>query len=108
MIVGLASETLLSGYLKAVWLKNFGPVFMGFRQKIDPGAPPDRRGLPGTSICTKNQHQGEGEKVKLAGPVLLGFRQKIDPGASLDRRGLSGTSISTQKSAPETDSKAKW
>ena len=26
-----------SGYLKAVWLKIFGPAFRGFRPKIDPG-----------------------------------------------------------------------
>ena len=32
-----------------------GPVLLGFRQEIDPGIPLDRRGLPGTSICTKNQ-----------------------------------------------------
>ena len=28
------------GYLKAVWLKIFGPVFLGFLQEIDPGTPP--------------------------------------------------------------------
>ena len=50
-----ALTTTLPGYLKAVWLKIFGPVFLGFRPKIDPGTPLDRRGLPGTSICTKNQ-----------------------------------------------------
>ena len=44
-----------SGYLKAVWLKIFGPVLLCFRPEVDPGTPVDRRGLPGTSICTKNQ-----------------------------------------------------
>ena len=34
---------------------HFGPVFLGFSPEIDPGTPLDRRGLPGTSICTKNQ-----------------------------------------------------
>ena len=43
------------GYLKAVWLTIFGPVFLCFRPEIDPGTPLDRRGPPGTSICTKNQ-----------------------------------------------------
>ena len=49
---GLAAQP---GYLKAVWLKTVGPVLRGFRPEIDPGTPLDRRGLPGTSICTKNQ-----------------------------------------------------
>ena len=38
-----------------VGLEIFGPVFLGFRPKIDPGTPLDRRGFPETSICTKNQ-----------------------------------------------------
>ena len=61
-----------SGYLKAVWLKIFGPVFRGFRPEIDPGTPLDRRGLPGTSICTKNQPRR---------PILRPFRgtQKLPP-----------------------------
>ena len=42
-----------AGCLKAVWLKIFEPVFRGFRPEIDPGTPLDRRGSPGTSICTK-------------------------------------------------------
>ena len=60
------------GYLKAVWLKIVGPVFLGFRPKIDPGTPLDRRGLPGTSICTKNQPRR---------PILRRFRgtQKLPP-----------------------------
>ena len=40
----------VAGYLKAVWLKIFGPVFLGFRPKIDPGTPLDRRGLPGAKL----------------------------------------------------------
>ena len=43
------------GYLKALWPKIVGLVFRDFRLKIDPGTPLDRRGLLGTSICTKNQ-----------------------------------------------------
>ena len=31
------------------------PVFLGFRPEIDPVTPLNRRGSPGTSICTKNQ-----------------------------------------------------
>ena len=30
-------------------------LFRAFRPEIDPGTPLDRRGSPGTSICTKNQ-----------------------------------------------------
>ena len=61
-----------SGYLKAAWLKKIGPVFLCFRPKIDPGTPLDRRGLPGTSICTKNQPRR---------PILRPFRgtQKLQP-----------------------------
>jgi len=60
------------GYLKAVWLKIFGPVFLGFRPEIDPKTFLDRRGLPGTSICTKNQPRR---------PILKPFRgtQKLPP-----------------------------
>ena len=47
-----------AGYLKAVWLKILGPVFLGFRPKIDAGTPLDRPGLPRTSICTKHQPRG--------------------------------------------------
>jgi len=54
-----------AGYLKAVWLKIVGPVFLDFRPEIDPGTPRDRRGLPGTSICTKNQP---------GRPILMPFR----------------------------------
>jgi len=32
-------------------------VFQCFRPDIDAGAPVDRRGSPGTLICTKNQHR---------------------------------------------------
>ena len=40
----------------AVWLNIFGLVFLGFGPEIDTGTPPpSRRGLPGTSICTKIQ-----------------------------------------------------
>ena len=41
------------------------PVLLGFRQRIDPGTPLDRRGPPGTSICTKNQPRR---------PILRPFR----------------------------------
>ena len=34
--IGLVSGAP-SGYLKAVWLKSFGPVLRSFRPKIDPG-----------------------------------------------------------------------
>ena len=54
-----------TGYLKAVWLKIFGPVFLGSRPKIDPGTPLDRPGAPRTSICTKNQPRR---------PILRPFR----------------------------------
>ena len=61
-----------TGYLKAVWPKMFGPVLLGFRPEIDPGTPLDRRGLPGASICTKNQPRR---------PILRPFRgtQKLPP-----------------------------
>ena len=42
--------------------------FLGFRPEIDPGTPLDRRGLPGTSICTKNQPRR---------PILRPFLKKI-------------------------------
>jgi len=44
-----------SGYLKAVWLKVVGPVFLRLARRSTPGPPLDRRGLPGTSIYTKNK-----------------------------------------------------
>ena len=52
--------------------KNFGPALLCFRAKIDPGTPLDRRGLPGTSICTKNQPRR---------PILRPFRgtEKLPP-----------------------------
>ena len=61
-----------TGYLEAVWQKNFGPVFLGFRPNIDPGTPLDRRGPPRTSICKKNQARR---------PILRSFRgtPKIPP-----------------------------
>ena len=68
----------------AIWVsegslaRNSRFGFPGFLQKIDPGTPLDRRGLPGTSICTKNQHRR---------PILRPCR-------------------GTQKSAPEANSKA--
>jgi len=61
-----------SGYLKVVWLKIFGPVFLDFRLKIDPGTPHDRRGSPGTSICTKNQPRR---------PILRQFRGTRNEGS---------------------------
>ena len=45
-----------------------GPVFRSFRPEIDPGTPLDRRGSPGTSICTKNQPRR---------PILRPFLKKI-------------------------------
>ena len=58
------------GYLKAVWLEILGPVLLGFRPEIDPGTPLDRRGSPGTSICTKNQPRATGPSwnLGLSGP----------------------------------------
>ena len=41
-----------AGYLKAVWLKIFGPVFRGFRPEIDPGTPLDRA-RPGHQFAPK-------------------------------------------------------
>ena len=47
-----------------LWMRCFHPEFdpcLTHRSSgvsgstLDPGAPPDRRGSPGTSICTKNQ-----------------------------------------------------
>ena len=57
----------VTGYLQAVWLEIFGPVFLGFRPKIDLGtrpAPPRRspaRGEP-------PQHSGGGEGGDRRGP----------------------------------------
>ena len=51
----LNPTTQRSGYLKAVWLEIFGPVFPGFPAESDPRDPLDRRGPPRTSISTKNQ-----------------------------------------------------
>jgi len=39
-----APSDYMSGCLKAVWLKTFGPVFLDFRSEIDPG-PPRLEGL---------------------------------------------------------------
>jgi len=82
------------GYLKAVWLKIFGPASFGFRQKIDPGTPLDRPGPPRTSTCTQNQLRrpirGEGSLVKNSRTGFSSFRPGMDPGTPLDRRGLPG------------------
>jgi len=45
--------------------KIFGPVLLCFKPEIDPGTPLDRRGFPGTSLCTKNR------SPKLWQPQLL-------------------------------------
>jgi len=45
--------------------KIFGPVLLCFKPEIDPGTPLDRRGFPGTSLCTKNRYP------KLWQPQLL-------------------------------------
>ena len=68
----LGLEVKITGCLKAVGLKIFGPVLLGFRPEIDPGTPLDRPGPPRTSICTKNQHRR---------PILRPFRgtQKLPP-----------------------------
>ena len=43
--ISIQNRSLLTGYLKAVWLKIFGPVFRGFRPEIEPGTPPRSPGL---------------------------------------------------------------
>ena len=62
----------LGGYLRAIWLEIFGPIFPGFLAQADPGTPPDRRGPPRTSICTKNRPRK---------PILRQFRgaQRVPP-----------------------------
>ena len=42
-------------YIRIRGVKTFGPVFLGFNPEVDTGTPLDRRGSPGTSMCTKNQ-----------------------------------------------------
>ena len=54
-----------TGYLKAVWLEIFGPVFLEISAETDPRDPLDRRGPPRTSKCTGNQPRR---------PILMPFR----------------------------------
>ena len=59
------------GCLKAVWRKAFGPLLLGFRPKIDPGTPLDRRGFPGTSIYTKKSAPETNSRAPCPGLVAV-------------------------------------